>query len=901
MQRRRWRGAFAAAGAGLLVLMVSAPLRADVRTEARRHFRAGMALIAEGQVDEGVAELREAYEILPHPNVLYNIGRAYAESGRYDEAVDYFERYLESDPPDRAEVNGYLTALRARIAAVEARASEEPAPVEAEVAPTPTPETAPVASEEEIAALEDSATQIEALAESAQSDALRDRAERLRALAAALRERRIAAAEESSTEGQTEPTEGEATGEGEIASGEGETEAEGEEALELGEQREGDTYEEQVVSSSRAAQNPLDAPNSTTIITAQDLRLSGLQVMGESLRRVAGVEFMMSSPGDVQVSIRGLNQRLSNRAIVLIDGRSVYLDFLGTTLWDLIPISMEDVERIEVIRGPASALYGADAFTGIVNIITRPIGEGRSFVSAGVGDHGQYRINSTVTQRVDRLRFRLGGGWEESDQYSRFVGPNRVDVSPFANDPQLGRRRLYFRGDAQLRIADGYSVTAGTGVAVGDRAFQGLSRLRELFLSDAIFTQTYLQAQTAFGLSARAFWNHFEADYGLTGIREGGLDRAQIGRVNRQDIVDVELVYSNQFEIVDGLDNAIIGGVGYRFKEVDWDWLRDPVSGIQTQTQNHFNVFLQDTLRIDEVVQVVLSARLDQHPLLSEPQISPRGSVVVHPTPRQSIRLTAGTAFRSPTFLESYLFVPNATPLRGVTAFGIGNQDLDPERIVSVELGYMLQETDYFALELNGYYNLVFDQILLSRNTAYRLYDFRNDPRLAYDPELAAFPLGQLQFDNEDADFQQIGGEIGVRVYPVTGLDIYANYAIHETTPLGDQALAGRELDQRTSAHKVNAGVQYRSPFGLDLAVDFHFVSDQVWVEQVLDTERGGTAFETFSLPSYAVMNARVGYRLFDDQLELAVTGTNLLMAHREHPFGQRMDRRFMGHVTFRY
>ena len=74
-----------------------------------------------------------------------------------------------------------------------------------------------------------------------------------------------------------------------------------------------------------------------------------------------------------------------------------------------------------------------------------------------------------------------------------------------------------------------------------------------------------------------------------------------------------------------------------------------------------------------------------------------------------------------------------------------------------------------------------------------------------------------------------------------------------------------------------------------------------MWVEQVLDTERGGTAFETFSLPSYAVLNARIGYRLFDDQLELAVTGTNLLMAHREHPFGQRMDRRFMGHVTFRY
>ena len=864
---------------------------ADVRTEARRHFREGMALIAQGDVERGVAELQEAYEILPHPNVLYNIARAYAESGRYAAAIAHFERYLESDPADRAEVNDFVEALRARIRAIEGRGAETPTPEE-EIAPPPSG-TESVASDEEIAALEDSATQIEALAESAQSDALRQRADRLRALAAALRERRTAAAEPA-VEPTPPPTEGAETPP--ESSGEA-----SDPSLVLGQQRAGDTYEEQVVSSSRAAQSPLDAPNSTTIVTAQDLRLSGYNTPGEALRRVAGVELMTASPGDVQLSIRGLNQRLSNRAIVLVDGRSVYLDFLGTTIWTLIPISYEDIERIEVIRGPASALYGADAFTGIVNIITRPIGEGRSFVSAGVGDHGQLRLASTVTQRVDRVRFRLGGGYERADLFSRFVGPDRVDVRPFASDPNLGYSRLFFHGDAQLRLADGYSVTAGTGLATGSRSFQGLSRLRELFLSDALFSQTYVQAQTAFGLSGRVFWNHFQTDYGLTGQHDGGLEEAQRARVDRQDVVDVELLYQNRFDISDGLNNQIIGGLGYRFKEIDWSWIADPATGDQVRTQHHFNVFLQDTLRIEEAVQIVVSARLDQHPLLPEPQVSPRGSVVVHPTPGQSIRLTGGTAFRAPTFVESYLTVPNSTPLRGVTAFGAGNESLNPERIVSVELGYMLQETDYFALELNGYYNLVFDQILLSRNTAYRLWDRVNDPRAAYDPDLGAFPLGQLQFDNEDADFQQIGGEIGVRLYPTDGLDLYVNYAIHETTALGAQALAGRDLDQRTSVHKVNAGAQYRSPFGLDLSVDFHYVSDQVWVEQVLDTERGGTAFESFSLAAYAIMNARVGLRLLDDQVEVAVTGTNLLMAHREHPFGQRLDRRFMGNVTFRF
>lgn len=868
----------------LAASVVASVAHADVRTEARRRFRQGMALIERGQVDEGVRELEAAYEILPHPNVLYNIGRAYAESGRYPEAVQYFERYLESDPPDRIEVEGFLTALRQRLAALE---GQGPAP-----APTPAPETpeAPsVASEQEIEALLDSATQIEALAESTQSDALRERAARLRALAQSLRERAAAAPAGPTTAVTPEATPQAST---ETATGE---------ALSLGQQREGDTYEEQVVSSSRAAQSPLEAPNSLTLVTAQDLRLSGMSNPGNALRRVAGVELMTASPDDVQISIRGLNQRISNRTIVLIDGRSVYLDFLGGTIWSLLPLSLEDIERIEVIRGPASALYGADAFSGIINIITRPIGEGRSFVSSGVGNEGQFRLASSVTQRIDRFRFRLGGGYERANLFARSIGPDRVDIHPFARDPNLGFDRLYFHGDAQLRIADGFNITAGTGLTIGNRSFQGLSRLRELFLQDALFSQTYIQATTPIGLSGRVFWNRFRSDYGLVGIRDGGLDQAQGGTVDRADVVDVELVYQNQFTI-GSVNNQIIGGLSYRFKEIDWDWMRDPVTGTQVQTQHHFAVFLQDTLRIDNVVQIVASGRLDQHPLLSSPQISPRGSVLVHPTPRQTIRLTGGYAFRAPTFVESYVNIANETPLRAVTAFGVGNTGLGPERIVSVELGYMLQELEWMAIEVNGYYNLVFDQILLSQNTAYRLYDFVNDPRLRYNPDYAAYALGQLQFANENATFQQIGGEIGVRLFPADGLDIYLNYALHETAPLGSQALAGRELDSRTSAHKLNAGFQYRAPFGLDVSVDFHVLSDQVWVEQVLDTARGGTAFVPFRLPAYAVLNARVGYRLFDDQLEIAIVGTNLLMdGHRQHPFGQPVDRRFMGSVTFRF
>src|SRR5688572_2664147 len=155
-----------AALCALGILLTSTVARADVRTEARRHFRRGMELVSSGQLDRGIAELLEAYEILPHPNVLYNIGRAYAEAGQYEPGIEYFERYLESDPPDREEVTGFLEALRTRLAQQAARdgatAQPQPEPDGQTPEPSPVPTLGPAATEEEIQALDDSATQIAA-------------------------------------------------------------------------------------------------------------------------------------------------------------------------------------------------------------------------------------------------------------------------------------------------------------------------------------------------------------------------------------------------------------------------------------------------------------------------------------------------------------------------------------------------------------------------------------------------------------------------------------------------------------------------------------------------------------------------------------------------------------------
>ena len=96
---------------------------------------------------------------------------------------------------------------------------------------------------------------------------------------------------------------------------------------------------------------------------------------------------METTNSQTEVSMRGFNQAISNKIIVLINGRSTYVDLIGSTYTATLPIGVEDIERIEVVRGPGSALYGANAFNGVINIITKAAGEGKSGFSAAYGDH----------------------------------------------------------------------------------------------------------------------------------------------------------------------------------------------------------------------------------------------------------------------------------------------------------------------------------------------------------------------------------------------------------------------------------------------------------------------------------------------------------------------------------
>ncbi|MCA9621972.1 MAG: TonB-dependent receptor [Myxococcales bacterium] len=782
-----------------------------------------MEHIAQSRFGEGVAELERAYEILPHPAVLYNIGRAWRDAGELEKSLEAFRRYLATDPEDRAEIEAAISNLEARIADSKATPAEPPDKPdegpsgEGGAAPAPVPKEAPPD----------------------------DRGPDL---------------------------------------------AEGEKGL----------YEETVVTASRRAQSPLDSPNSTTIVTRQDIRLSGITRIPELLRRVAGMDVMQITGGDANVSMRGLNSRLSNKLLVQVDGRTVKNEVLGSTFWESLSIDVDQIERIEVVRGPGSSLYGADAFAGVVNIITVPPGEGGVGFRAGGGDGPQGYGSVWASQRDGDFAYRASAGYTRYPRWTREVAPGRVDLQIADIDQDLGSQNARVDGRVTYRVDSDKQLLIGGGFSRTDLEIYGIGPFNDYYVqldnSDvtAGFDTSWLNIRTSYILlQARASQNH---DY-------VGHTLYETDPTQHKLIANVSLKYT--FEWPSGLQQALLGGVNYQLKNIDWNYLVE-----EPPIEHHVGIFLQDALSFAEHYSVVLSGRLDYVPFLQTVVPSGRASFLVRPgeTKRQLIRASVGTAFRSPTFLESYLDIPIQLSLQGLEVESSTARPDDPdfqlgaENILAAELGYVNQLSDDFQMEIAAYYHRINDFIVLADVRQLSLSNL-GAGGTTFDPETGRFNVGFGGWENQCSIDHVFGGEVGGRYYGVEGLDIFANYAInYGLQELPEGCVVPK--DQKTSHHKINVGTQLRTSFGLEGEISFHYQTSQVWGEQVATLD--GIQLQLFDLPDYHLLNGRIGFAFLEQKrAHVAVTVYNALAdvfgdPPQQHPFGSRVGRRFMGFLGYR-
>ena len=841
--QRWWRHGWTALVLGLALAPRLA--HADPKDEARRHFQLGIESVKASDFDAAIREFKRANEIYPHPNMLYNIAKAAADAGRLEEAIEYFRLYMEAAPEKAGDVEPTVKVLQARL-----NRNTTPAP-EASAA---TAAAGGVATVEEL--------------------------ERLRAIAAELAElsQALAVREPAAPAPATAPVEGAQTTEG--------TPIVGDVALPGGLDFLSDAYERVVVTASRYGQDPLDSPSTVTVLTEEDIRMSGATNIPDLLRRVVGVDVMSMTAGEPSVSIRGFNREFPNKVLVLIDGRSVYLDLFGTPMWAAVPISLVEIERIEIIRGPGSAVYGANAVTGVINIITRRPGEGGNLLFAEGGSPGYAQGAAVTSGHVGAHAYRLSAGYQQTGAWS-LEQPTEEDGAwqSTLGDTDLSLQVVRANGRIDRTFGrKGFASLSG-GYVTGKNEFYVIGTFGDWNFD---FQSGYARADLSYGpVHLRTFYNTASGTPVPLAHFAGGRDLST--RLDH-DVYDVELETLQDFQ-TGPISHKLNLGVGYRYKSIAWTFLD---ADLKPVLEHHFDAFAQEQATIGPV-NLVGSLRIDKHPLVPlKRTISPRAAAIVRVADKTSVRATGGTSFRQPTFMESYSDLAQPGPVDGVYIDTQGSEELLPERISTVEVGVHDESTNFHRADVAAYYNHVSDLIFVTGLDAQTNF---------YDSEDNGFDVGTVYFTNLTARYDAWGVEAEGHTFPVDGVDIYANVDVQRIIEKDGGVSVP---DGSTSTLKINGGAIYRSPFRVDVAAHVHYLSSQTWRLREVD-EEGQIVIREAEVPARTIASARLAGRPFaDDKLELAVSAWNIGSlitgeGFREHPKGQLVTSRVFGTATYHF
>lgn len=485
-----------------------------------------------------------------------------------------------------------------------------------------------------------------------------------------------------------------------------------------------------VVSATRMRQSLADTPASMTIIDQEMIRDSGAWDVADLFRLVPGMYVAYNVdkevvPGHV-VSYHGMTDPYAKRMQILIDGRSVYTPLFGGPIWSNIPLALDDIERVEVVRGPNAASYGANSFLGVINIITRHPAEVQGklvSLSAGkVGSDATLRYGGRTTDMDYRMTLQLRGDRGYTSDYDgRFE--NKIDVHTRTDNKRIGN--LSFRGDYRINASDelqlqfGYSGgSRGTGDYPGKFTNANPRRDKDV---ESLFAlarwQRDLGADSQFSL--RLYHNRDrlsedlsqlvgETDYnGLTFGVPTPFDRPLDHVAERSDV-------EAQHSFWAGEHLRLLWGGGLRLDRVSSPLY---LGGDDFKSFHQQSIFANAEWRPLDPLVFNFGAMVEHNNFVGS-NTSPRAGVNYRLTPAQTIRATVSRAWRNPALYEQqgnsrwvYSMIPPQAGKPRPLQYLYGQNNLRPERVDSRELGYLIELPRGGSLDLKWSYDTLSDLI----------------------------------------------------------------------------------------------------------------------------------------------------------------------------------------------
>ena len=579
------------------------------------------------------------------------------------------------------------------------------------------------------------------------------------------------------------------------------------------------------------------------VITQEDIRRSGATNIPDLLRMVPGLDVAQVNSSTWAISSRGFNDEAANKLLVLIDGRTVYSPLFSGVFWDIQQIPLETIDRIEVIRGPGAAVWGANAVNGVINITTKKASDAQGgLISGGGGTYDQGfgtaqfggKVGSETYYRAYMSAFGqnhligLGGG-NGHDDWDMYRTGFRVDSKLGAKDS------ITFQGDA-YKGSEGEVVAAVTSFQPPQPQIldlrQGLGGWDLLSRWDrAISSTSETTLQVSFDRTNRG-----DSTFG-----EG------------RNTFDIDF----QHHIAWGARQDFVWGLGYRVTSDDIRGTIRVSFTPQSETDQLFSSFVQDEIAIiPRSLYFTVGARLE-HNHFSGFGLQPSASLAWLVSDKNMFWGSVSQALRTPArdsevrFNQTVLPGPNGLPLFvAVIGNKQGNEDLLAE-----EIGYRTELSENLSLDLTAFYNSYTD--LISREFGTPFLEFNPAP------VHLVVPIGAGNFIHGEAH----GAEMALNWKPVSRWTLSPGYSYIQLHMHRDPASTDSFTSVTIEGSSPREQAQLRS--------HVEFSSRWAWDASVYYVGR----LPALQIPSYTRLDTGLTWKL-RERLSLSIVGQNLLHDH---------------------
>lgn len=594
----------------------------------------------------------------------------------------------------------------------------------------------------------------------------------------------------------------------------------------------------------------IDSPAAVSVLSNEDIQRSGATSLADALRLVPGLHVAAVNSSQHAISARGFSSVFANKMLVLVDGRAVYSPLFAGVYWDLQQQMLDDLDRVEVIRGPGGAIWGANAMNGVINVVSQTADKTQGFHSylgggnvhqamGGVryggtlGEDLYYRVFSSYTETADYL---TATGTPAQDRWQSWHGGFRLDYLP-ASDIQAT-----WQGDATvLDLYDGTSSAYNVNT---------LARVKKTFSkTSSLEFQTY---------------------YDRT-----GRDEALRGN-SVTDTFDLRL--QHQFAL--GSAHSVLWGTGFRHMHNTLEQ-NTPALTVRNGTLdlNLFSLFVQDEWAVvPDKVTVVGGAKLEHNDYTGF-EVQPSLRAVWKPAETQTFWASASRAVRTPSAVEGkdVFAIPYGAPFPGpgglYTPTVVGNGNPEAEVLWAYELGYRVQPHKKLSIDTAAFYNHY--SSLLGIDGVTRL--------------VPGVPTGtaEIPFSNL-LSAETYGGEMTVTAAPAKGWRLTANYSLVLANFHGPPGSNPEQAERNTPTHQASIRSSHDLTDHLSFDVQLRYV-DQIDL-----------------VPAYLTADFRLLYRI-NDSLDLSVVAQNLLQDQHAEQAAQvltaasEVPRGVYGKLTWRF